>query len=1086
MILLDRINSWKEKFGSKVALSFLDKKGDVEAAVTYEEVDAITTAIGHHLVSAQGAALKPGDRVLLVYPPSLDFILAFLACLKTGVVAVPVFPPDPTRLNKDLTMFANLVKSCEAKAALTSSAYDFATKMASLHSVLVGGHSLEWPELRWVVTDGLVSMGKSGAKCEPLSRPVISNDGNVAFLQFTSGSSSSPKGVIITVNNLDHNLDLIARSLRSSENTVCVSWLPQYHDMGLIGSYLGLLWCGGTGYYMSPLTFIRNPVLWVVAMSRYHCTHSQAPDFAFALTARKFLSMGSREKATLLPIDLSCVRHMISAAEPVRAASIDTFCAVFCKHGLRKEVIYPTYGLAEHTVFVCSNGRGRIMVDKQILEKDRVVTVREDGGDGVAVHMGCGKPTDSPGVVVKIVGTVVTQNENQKFEDLGSGRVGEVWIASGSTAYGYWKGCSLSDADREDFMAKLSDDSGSNNYLRTGDLGFFHDGELYICGRCKDVIIVRGRNHFPQDIERSCEAACPELRSGCTGAFSVPSSKEERVVVVAEIRDDYLKNIDIFDSIVDRMVRQTGREHGITPSTVILISPRSLPKTTSGKVARRWARKAYLEGKLNIIHYVDTSAAGKILPVIDEFSYTKSTIAAHESNSLLDATDVTRYEDAVDPEGMTEEEVRDIVIKSVSNLLDLGSFSELSPDKPLASFGIDSMKMLELQEMLCRKFTTQLSDDVLFDKDATLRSIARALSMGGQLPFRPYMIEVWKLISHLREQKRSKRTVTGRLPEQWFNGNKISADISTHRFADACALQEAPLPTHQGIYYVLYLLFACGVFFWVPIAVVSGAVLFPLKLSVALMTVLLSLAYLVPADCWPPGFRLSLLMQSATNYFSYRVIVDSPHDLENVSIYAHEPHGWIPFAQPLQAMVNEFIIGENFHMLVASSGFWMPVFNIFLKILSCRPIDKKTFISTLNSGRSVLLVPGGIGEMFENSGSGTEVLKVCGRKGFVRIAIQTGAQIVPCYTFGNWELFEVFTPKAMHSISRILGVPLLMFWGRWGLPIPKRVPLLTVIGRPIQCPHDSNPSAELVNEYHEAYMRETKVLFDKYKNAYAW
>ena len=256
-------------------------------------------------------------RVLLVYPPSLDFIVAFIGCLKAGLIAVPTFPPDPRRLTKDLKMFANIAKSCNATAALTSASYNYASKLGSLQeafSVTSTSDQCKWPELRWIVTDNLYTISPV-ISISDSKKLQISCD--IAFLQYTSGSTSEPKGVIITQNNLSDNLSLIIAGLNATDDTVVVSWLPQYHDMGLIGSYLGALYCGGSGYYLSPVSFIRNPSIWISAISKYKATHIQAPNFAYALTARKYLAQSNARLNTrsVEVLDLSSVRHMINAGQ---------------------------------------------------------------------------------------------------------------------------------------------------------------------------------------------------------------------------------------------------------------------------------------------------------------------------------------------------------------------------------------------------------------------------------------------------------------------------------------------------------------------------------------------------------------------------------------------------------------------------------------------------------------------------------------------------------------------------------------------------------------------------------------------------
>jgi acyl-CoA synthetase (AMP-forming)/AMP-acid ligase II len=274
-------------------------------------------------------------RILLVYPPTLDFIVAFLGCLKAGMIAVPTYPPDPKRLNKDLKMFASIAHSCSATAALTSSQYDYAAKLGSLKSVFSnissGDDSSSWPQnLNWIVTDRFFTSVKS-----PLASCVSSTSHSqcdIAFMQYTSGSTSDPKGVIITHQNLSDNLRLIVNGLNARDDTVVVSWLPQYHDMGLIGSYLGALYSGGCGYYLSPLAFIRNPTLWVQAMSKYKATHIQAPNFAYALTARKHLAQARNRvlKKDSTVLDLTSVRHMINAGIGIALATCVLCAMCYC------------------------------------------------------------------------------------------------------------------------------------------------------------------------------------------------------------------------------------------------------------------------------------------------------------------------------------------------------------------------------------------------------------------------------------------------------------------------------------------------------------------------------------------------------------------------------------------------------------------------------------------------------------------------------------------------------------------------------------------------------------------------------------
>ena len=318
-------------------------------------------------------------RVVLVYAPSLNFTIAFIACLKANIIAVPVFPPNPLRRDS-LHMFAVIVQSCRAKVALTDTSYQHQKKLVGIrdafqkwtfrrpqqpqpqHGSTTNPQTLSWPELlTWITTDN--NNNNKGTKSK--SKPALPQRDNediyrqqIAFLQYTSGSTSDPKGVMITHGNLAHNLHCITNELQATDDTIVVSWLPQYHDMGLIGSVLGCLYCGGTGYYMSPLTFLQRPMIWMECVSLYRGTHLQAPNFAYKLTARKFQELYSNtdNKKNTPILDLSSVRHAINAAEPVDIESLSSFYQTFQPYGLQ-QIIYPTYGLAEHTVFVCSGGK---------------------------------------------------------------------------------------------------------------------------------------------------------------------------------------------------------------------------------------------------------------------------------------------------------------------------------------------------------------------------------------------------------------------------------------------------------------------------------------------------------------------------------------------------------------------------------------------------------------------------------------------------------------------------------------------------------------------------------------------------------
>jgi acyl-CoA synthetase (AMP-forming)/AMP-acid ligase II len=613
--LLKRLALHAEQTPSKVAFTFLTSGpngGKVQQHYTYQELDERTTALARRLLDSSGIAA--GDCVVLVYPPCIEFIATFLACCKAGITAVPVYPPNPVR-RETIKAFSGIVEGCGAKVALTSEDYQHMKKLAGIKNGLARltkgskQQQVKWPELQWIVTDqknlhhslskqeAILMKDRNDEKHDDAANSDTQRD-SICFLQYTSGSTSEPKGVMVSHGNLAHNLQIITRELQASGDTVVVSWLPQYHDMGLIGAYLGILYCGGSGYYMSPLAFLQRPMLWIEAMSKYKSTHVQAPNFAYKLTARKCAvadypqtpngnSTKSNSNNKNVPLDLSSLRHMINGAEPIDIHGMEQFYKIFGNFGLKRGVIFPTYGLAEHTLFVCSGGTHVLTLDKAKLEVDGIVeeidnTKAADSSDETTRSLvGCGHPSRQ-NIDVRIV------HPETCFEE-GRGHVGEIWIRSPSKARGYYKNPQLT---KDSFLAEIliapstskeenepakeeeegdgethqkesansSDNNNSNNdddpsvgYLRTGDLGFMHKEELFICGRLKDLIIVGGRNYYPQDIEATAESTSDLLRPGCCAAFSLDSRAglegggTEEVALIMELRDILSKNVSCIE-----------------------------------------------------------------------------------------------------------------------------------------------------------------------------------------------------------------------------------------------------------------------------------------------------------------------------------------------------------------------------------------------------------------------------------------------------------------------------------------------------------------------------------------------------------
>jgi acyl-CoA synthetase (AMP-forming)/AMP-acid ligase II len=691
------------------------------------------------------------ESVLLVYPPCLHFTVAFLACCRAGLVAVPVFPPHPHRRDS-LHMFAGIVATCGAQVALTDTSYNYQKKLSSIQDALVTKlHQrpvAAWPEkLTWIVTDTIAKQRKppplpsdSSSSSTPFSTTTVSADSlgsQVAFLQFTSGSTSDPKGVMITHGNLAHNLHCIVTELNASDDTIVVSWLPQYHDMGLIGSVLGCLYCGGTGYYISPLVFLQRPALWIETVARYRATHLQTPNFALKLVARKWntaptssthSSTGKRQGTTAddARLDLSSVRHVINAAEPVDAQSMQVFYDTFVPLGLKRGVVYPTYGLAEHTVFVCSGGQQILRIQKHELEiKGKVIALdagsaeqrnsvdeNEDSESLVSTLVGCGFPK-SQGIDVVIVNI---ETRTTVGEDV----VGEIWVNSPSKAAGYY---GKPKDSFDDFHATLSTSpNDKEGYLRTGDLGFLHNDELFICGRLKDLIIIGGRNYYPQDIEATAEASSDKVRLGCSAAFTIDPAHQggEEVALVTELKEvPPTKDVEsVCLALANHLRAAINQEHSLGISSIAFLKTRTVPKTSSGKIARAWCRKGYLAGTLQEVYRRD-------------FKVDSSSPRTDQSTGPVRLETKASPPTSIDAPTIRAMTKTDILNKLVADLSRVGGVSIDSIDvkAPLVHM-LDSLTISQFKGMLENNYAVKLSDEYLFRESTTTTKLVEVVKLG--------------------------------------------------------------------------------------------------------------------------------------------------------------------------------------------------------------------------------------------------------------------------------------------------------------------------------------------------------------------
>ena len=553
---------------ARCAYTFLSEDGSL-ATMSIRDVEKRARSIAATLQEI----CDPGDRVLLVYPPGLDFVPAFLGCIYAEVLPVPATYPKPRR---PMPRLLTISRDCGATLALTTS--------GTLDTLELPRTAPELQQIQWLATD-VIPHERAAYWRRPSPRP-----DDLAFLQYTSGSTSEPKGVMVSHANLLHNLSMIHRAFAIERlhadgiDAGSVWWLPAYHDMGLIGGILGALYNDGRLTMMPPAVFLKRPLLWLKAMSDFKGTVSGGPNFAYEMCVAKTLPE-EREG-----IDLSHWRLAFCGAEPIRAETLERFAEAFAPCGFRREAFYPCYGLAEATLLATGTDGPRTpvvkSVDRGALADHRVEEPDSTSDFAAQQLVGCGGPWLGQELVI------VDPDTRLKLPEQ---RVGEIWIRGGSVAQGYWNRANDTLAD---FYASTADDP-TIRYMRSGDLGFFSDGHLFITGRVKEVIIVRGRNLYPQDIELTVGRAHPALAANTGAAFAVDIDGDERLVTVHEVDRQY-RNGD-FDDLFRSVRRAVVTEHELDPYAIVLIRQASLPRTTSGKIQRNLCRQQYVAGELNVV-----------------------------------------------------------------------------------------------------------------------------------------------------------------------------------------------------------------------------------------------------------------------------------------------------------------------------------------------------------------------------------------------------------------------------------------------------------------------------------------------------
>ncbi|HKR10520.1 MAG TPA: AMP-binding protein, partial [Pyrinomonadaceae bacterium] len=559
--MIELLRSRTNQQSNRQAYTFLVDDGVVESTLTYGELDQRARAIAARLQSI----VEVGDRVLLLYPPGLEYIAAFFGCLYAGAIAVPAYPP---RNNRNLHRLQRLVQNAEAAVSLTTST------ILSRIEPHVSQNSYLAP-LVWQATDQIPDWVANDWR-----EPSISGD-SLAFLQYTSGSTSTPKGVMVSHHNLLHNERLIQSVFQQTDQSVIVGWLPLYHDMGLIGNVIQPLFVGAPCILMSPMAFLQKPFRWLQAISRYRATTSGGPNFAYDLCVRK---INDEQRATL---DLSSWQVAFNGAEPVRQETLERFAAAFAPCGFEFDAFRPCYGLAEATLLVSGRTGNEPLVATTVQSGalQAGYAIRTTSAVDACTLVNCGGALAQDKVVIV---------DPKTLTECAPGAVGEIWVAGPGVAQGYWN--DPAETDRI-FRAYLPE-RGEGPFLRTEDLGFLLDGNLFVTGRLKDLIIIRGLNHYPQDIELTVERCHPALRPGCCAAFSVDAAGEEQLVIVQEV--DQRRQFRA-ETVIESINEAVAREHELQAHAIALVTPGTVPKTSSGKIQRYACREAFLCGALEVV-----------------------------------------------------------------------------------------------------------------------------------------------------------------------------------------------------------------------------------------------------------------------------------------------------------------------------------------------------------------------------------------------------------------------------------------------------------------------------------------------------
>lgn len=653
----------------RLAYTFLKDGEEESERFTYAELDQKARAIAAHLLAQKGT----NERALLLYQAGLEYIAAFFGCLYAGVIAVPAYPP---RKNRSMERITGIVSDADAKLTLTTRQIgnDIERRFAEIPALA---------ELEIIATDELPLDGGS-----VWAEPDLNGD-SLAFLQYTSGSTGSPKGVMVSHSNLLHNEQQIRDAFGTSEHSTVVGWLPLYHDMGLIGNVLNPMYMGYPCYLMAPVAFLQKPIRWLQAISKYKATISGGPNFAYDLCTRKITEEQVQE------LDLSSWDLAYNGAEPVHPQTLQQFTDKFGPAGFSLEDFNPCYGLAEATLFVSSNRKNAPIIVKTVkassLEQNKIEDAAGDEDKRELVS--CGVSWENQ--TIQIV-------DPEALTPCQDGEVGEIWVSGASVAKGYW---GRKEVTERTFNAHLANRNGRAS-LRTGDLGFLSDGQLFVTGRLKDLIIIRGRNHYPQDIEFTVETSHEALEQGACAAFSFDVDGGERLGVAIEVRRVHMRNLNT-EEVVKAIRKAVSEKHELQVHSVLLLKPKSIPKTSSGKIQRHACKVGYLTDTLKVIgsdslEFVDNDEGDATEAFLDRGAL--SALPPAERQTLVSFF------------------LQQLVAKALKM-----SVSDVDPKQSLSTLGMDSLDTIELKLEIERNLKVTVPMDEALN-DMSVAELAEKLS----------------------------------------------------------------------------------------------------------------------------------------------------------------------------------------------------------------------------------------------------------------------------------------------------------------------------------------------------------------------